>query len=249
MLPDSEILTANARFQTLMDRVATLEQVAQTIAPLQAKVTELEESVEKYRDILDFILSNKDFFTSLTVNLNPRLLSLESNFQKMTSQLPPITRAELAKLFYDHKTNITNTVSAIFQSSTHSSNNSPSRPKVAPPAVFSGKRENWKGFQAQLELFFIVNETLYPNDHDRIVLAISRLGNTAAFKYMQRYIPSFKLPVEERPACISNLDQFFALMSKNFGVSNTYVLAETQLRQLKQRGVTRQELALVTSPF
>ncbi|OAQ26934.1 hypothetical protein K457DRAFT_21756 [Linnemannia elongata AG-77] len=196
MLPDSEILTANARFQALMDRVATLEQVVQTITPLQAKVTELEETVEKYRDMLDFILSNEDFFTSLTVNLNPRLLSLESNVQKMTSQLPPIT---------------------------------------PPPAVFSGKREDWKGFQAQLELFFIVNETLYPNDHDRIVLAISRLGNTAAFKYMQRYIPSFKLPVEERPACISNLDQFFALMSKNFGVSNAHVLAETQLRQLKQR--------------
>ncbi|KAG0051595.1 hypothetical protein BGZ90_006715, partial [Linnemannia elongata] len=87
MLPDSEILTANARFQALMDRVATHEQAAQTIAPLQAKVTELGETVEKYRDMLGFILSNEDFFTSLTVNLNPRLLSLESNVQKMTSKL------------------------------------------------------------------------------------------------------------------------------------------------------------------
>lgn len=234
MLPNSEILTANARFQALMDRVATLEQ---TVAPLQAKVNELEETVEKYRDMLEFILSNEDFFSSLTVNLNPRLLNLESNAQKMTSQLPPITRAELGKLFHDHKTDVTNIVSAIFQSSTpHPSNNSPSRPKVAPPAVFSGKREDWKGFQSQLELFFVANETLYPNDHDRIVLAISRLGDTAAFKYMQRYVPSLKLPIEERPACISNLDQFFALMSKNFGVSNAHVLAETQLRQLKQRG-------------
>ncbi|KAG9068706.1 hypothetical protein KI688_010985 [Linnemannia hyalina] len=109
MLPDSEILTANARFQALMDRVATLEQIVQTVTPLQAKVTELEETVQKYRDMLDFILSNEDFFTSLTVNLNPRLLSLESNVQKMTSQLPPITRAELGKLFYDHKTDVTNT--------------------------------------------------------------------------------------------------------------------------------------------
>src|SRR5690348_9515637 len=158
MLPDSEILTANARFQALMDRVATLEQ---TVAPLQAKVNELEETVEKYRDMLEFILSNEDFFTSLTANLNPRLLNLESNAQKTTSQLPPITRAELGKLFYDHKTDVTNTVSAIFQSSTpHPSNNSPSRPKVAPPAVFSGKREDWKGFQSQLELFFVANETL-----------------------------------------------------------------------------------------
>jgi hypothetical protein len=50
---------------------------------LQAKVTGLEETVEKYHDMLDFILSNKDFFTSLTINLDLRLFKLESNVQKI----------------------------------------------------------------------------------------------------------------------------------------------------------------------
>lgn len=121
---------------------------------------------------------------------------------------------------------------------------------MAPPAEFSGKREDWKGFQDQLELFFVANENLSPSDHDRIVLAASRLGDTAAFKHMQKYVPS-KLPAKERPACISSLDQFLVLMSKNFGVSNAHALAETQLRQLKQCGsaIDYINISYLLSPF
>jgi len=113
---------------------------------------------------------------------------------------------------------------------------SSSNPKFEAPAVFSGKREDWKAFQSRLELYFLNTASLYPTDANKIMFAISRLGDTPAFKYMEKHIPSFKLPEEERPILISQLDVFFKSMSKTFGVTNAHVLAESQLRALIQKG-------------
>ncbi|KAG0275127.1 hypothetical protein BGZ96_003907, partial [Linnemannia gamsii] len=52
MLPDDEIQAANTLLQALMDGVAILEQAAQAAAPLQAQGTKLEETIQKYWNML-----------------------------------------------------------------------------------------------------------------------------------------------------------------------------------------------------
>ncbi|KAF9117429.1 Retrotransposon-derived protein peg10 [Mortierella sp. GBA39] len=116
----------------------------------------------------------------------------------------------------------------------HSQSSTPAKPKHDAPVLISGKREDWKTFQAQLGQLFLIAAP--PTDVDKIMFSISRLGGAAAFKYMEKCIPSFKLHAEERPLLLSNLNAFFKAMSKTFGVTNAHVLAESQFRTLKQRG-------------
>ncbi|KAF9969622.1 hypothetical protein BGZ75_002724, partial [Mortierella antarctica] len=52
------------------------------------------------------------------------------------------------------------------------------KPKIDSPEKFSGKREDWKSFQSQLELFFLAQGSQYPTDTAKIMFAISRLGAT-----------------------------------------------------------------------
>jgi hypothetical protein len=111
-----------------------------------------------------------------------------------------------------------------------------SKPKIDSPEKFSGKREDWKSFQSQLELFFLAQGSQYPTDTAKIMFAISRLGDTAAYKYMEKHIPAFKLDDEERPTIISNIDKFWSVMTRNFGVTNAHIVAESQLRALRQKG-------------
>ena len=110
------------------------------------------------------------------------------------------------------------------------------KPKVPAPTAFSGKREDWKTFSSHLSLFFTANTSLYPSDTDKILFAISRLGEGSAFKFMEQYIPDFQKPAATRPMIISRYDTFIETLSKNFGIQNAHVVAEAQLRSLKQRG-------------
>ena len=119
---------------------------------------------------------------------------------------------------------------------TSSSHGSSSKPKVPSPSEFTGKRENWKTFTSHLSLFFTANATQYPSDTEKILFAISRLGDGSAFKYMEQYIPDFQKPAASRPMTISSYDTFMATMSENFGILNAHVVAEAQLRTLRQKG-------------
>jgi len=202
---------------------------------LQARVTALEDSLNKYKSVLDLLLSNKPFFTDLTNQLEVRFVQLENQVTNLTALETvdePIGRADLTHTLTTYRDDMLASMKAMIGVR-------PSQPSTKPkhdaPALFSGKREDWKTFQAQLELFFLNSAPLYPADVDKIMFSISRLGDTPAFKYMEKYIPSFKLPPEERPHLLSDLNTFFKIMSKTFGVTNAHVLAESQLRHLKQR--------------
>jgi hypothetical protein len=204
----------------------------EAFAALQNRVVTLEESLEKHREVLELLLSHKDFFAQLTTQLEARFVNIETNLLSLTEL---IGRDELTRILATHRDTMLATIRAMMNVSP-SRSPAPSKPKFEAPATFSGKREDWKTFQSQLELFFLNAAPLYATDAEKIMFSISRLGDTAAFKYMEKHIPSFRLPAEERPVLLSNLDVYFKTMSKTFGVTNAHVLAESQLRTLKQRG-------------
>lgn len=199
---------------------------------LQNRVLALEESLERHRGILDLFLSHKDFFAQLQTQLEPRFGNLEKT---LSSLKDGVGRDELTRTLATHRDTILASMKVMVDVSP-SRSSAPSKPRFEAPTAFSGKREDWKTFQSQLELFFLNAAPLYPTDAEKIMFSISRLGDTAAFKYMEKHIPSFKLPAEERPVLLSDLDVYFKSMSKTFGVTNAHVLAESQLRALKQRG-------------
>jgi hypothetical protein len=199
---------------------------------LQNRVLVLENSLERYREILDHFLTHKDLFAQLPIQLEPRFANLEKS---LTSLKNPVGRDELNRTLAAHRETILASIKAMVDVSP-SRSSTPSKPRFEAPNAFSGKREDWKTFQSQLELFFLNAAPLYSTDAEKIMFSISRLGDTAAFKYMEKYIPSFKLPAEERPLLLSDLDVYFKSMSKTFGVTNAHVLAESQLRALKQKG-------------
>jgi len=115
--------------------------------------------------------------------------------------------------------------------------NASSKPKVFLPDAFSGKREEWKSFLSHMTVFFTGNTGQYPTDTDKILFAISRLGKeTSAFKYMEHYIPDFNKAPADRPSIICDWKVFLKTMTENFGAQNARVVAEAQLRALKQKG-------------
>jgi hypothetical protein len=203
------------------------ERANQAFAALETRVKDLEALLKSYKEPLEHLKKNYEFFTDLTSQLNKRFLTVEAEVTRLNSK---IGEKELTKFRDDLLT----TISALVQSP--SKDSVPFKPKVDAPVPFSGKREDWKTFQAQLELFFLHVAPTYPKDGDKILYSISRLGETGAFKFMEPYIKSFKLPEEERPLLISDLATFFKTMSKTFGIANAHVLAESQLRALKQKG-------------
>jgi hypothetical protein len=202
---------------------------------LQSRVVSLETTLQKYEDVLNFMLTNNPFFATLAVQLEERFTNVEAQVAALSSLSDPVGRSELTRTLATYRDDMLASMKAMIEVSPAKSSTS-SNPKFEAPAVFSGKREDWKAFQSRLELYFLNTASLYPTDANKIMFAISRLGDTPAFKYMEKHIPSFKLPEEERPILISQLDVFFKSMSKTFGVTNAHVLAESQLRGLTQKG-------------
>ncbi|KAF9111053.1 hypothetical protein BGW39_004480, partial [Mortierella sp. 14UC] len=202
-------------------------------AVLQNRVLSLETTLNSYKDSLEHLKTNHEFFTTLDTQLETRFQSLESNVSKLVTS--KIGQKELTHAMTNFRDDLLATITALVKAPSTQPSAS-AKPKVDAPVVFSGKREDWKTFQSQLELYFLNVAPIYPNDVDKIMYSISRLGDTGAFKFMEPHIKSFKLPEEERPVLISDLAVFFKTMSKTFSISNAHVLAETQLRALKQKG-------------
>lgn len=199
---------------------------------LQTRVTSLETTLHKYQEVFDFMLNHHTFFTTLTTQLEERFLNVETTLPALNDL---VGRNELTHTLETYRNDMLAAMKVMIEVSPVKSPTA-SKPKFEAPAPFSGKREDWKGFQSRLELYFLNTASQYPTELDKIMFSISRLGDTAAFKYMEKHIPSFKLPEEERPILISQLDSFFKAMSKTFGVTNAHVLAESHLRALIQKG-------------
>jgi hypothetical protein len=214
---------------------------------------------------LSFFHLNLEFFKGIANRLDPRLVYIENNINTVipdniarqaettkyetinaaTRQVQDTLRGELdtlrhsidgfrhdAKALWATKAEVEQ--AKLTQALQPHANSS--KPKVPSPTAFSGKRDDWKTFSSHLTLFFTVNESQYPTDTDKILFAISRLGEGSAFKYMEQFIPDFKKPAAARPMIISSYDTFLKTMSENFGVQNAHIVAEAQLRSLKQKG-------------
>ncbi len=110
----------------------------------------------------------------------------------------------------------------------------PPKTKMPTPTEFSGKRPDWKTFIGHMDVFFTGSPALYPTDSDKILFTISRLGDNAAFKYMQRYVSDFGKPLEDRPDMIKDYKHFCKVMKKTFGIQNADIVAEAQLTRLTQ---------------
>ena len=104
------------------------------------------------------------------------------------------------------------------------------------PEAYSGKREDWKTFSNHLTLYFEANKSQYRSQTEKIVFVISRLGNGPAFKYMQAYIPLLSKSSADHPQILCNYHLFLKTMADNFGMQNAHLVAEAQLRTLRQKG-------------
>jgi hypothetical protein len=108
-------------------------------------------------------------------------------------------------------------------------------PKIAPPPVFTGKREDCKSFLSHCLLVFGSNPTTYPDDRSKIRYALSYLAENPK-KFFLDYISQLDLPRAERPSPVRTFESFSSTLTDSFGISHSDVWAETQLRTLRQTG-------------
>lgn len=220
--------------------------LSQVLASIDERLSNVEKAISTLTTIepaLVFFDKHLVFFQGIVERLDPRLLSLEAVASTLSDRITNEThslrqgqdslRQAQDSIRADFEI-LRQTVSTNFN--TAQPNTNPSKPKVPTPALFSGKREDWKTFSSHLTLFFSANKAQYPTDHDKIQFAISRLGEGSAFKYMQQFIPDFDKAEALRPGIITNYGSFIKIMSENFGVQNAHIVAEAQLRSLKQKG-------------
>lgn len=237
----------------------------EAFAKLDSRLSAIETDLASLKNIepsLAFFNSNLEFFKGLVLSLGPRLTMLEvsvtSGLPAMITQQATLDRTAVVQeasmltdaalrpeiesirkavdSFRRDATKLWATKSDLDAKLSVSTPALSTKPKVPTPAVFSGKREDWKTFVSHLSIFFTANAGLYSAASDKILFAISRLGEGSAFKYMEQHIPKFGLPSIERPLIICDYDLFIKTMSENFGIQNAHVVAEAQLRSLRQKG-------------
>lgn len=209
---------SNQAFEALQTRVIAIEEsLANQANPafigLTRRIQILEEKLTTYDPMLE----------QLHTGLEPRFVTMEAK----------VTALEVATESNAFTKDMLRSLKTLAEAT---KTQAVAKPRADSPEKFSGKREDWKSFRSQMELFFLAQSSQYPTDAAKIMFALSRLGDTAAYKYMEKHIPAFKLDEEDRPTIISDIDKFWSVMTKNFGVTNAHIVAESQLRALKQKG-------------
>jgi hypothetical protein len=230
---DQQLIAANEKFDALVERVNILEN---------------EKS--KNETMLKVLVKHDRFFTAIATELEPKLneiitrldaldvhtKELDEQMAAIPTVMQPVGQVQLNSALQAFRAELTSAINESTQVA-RVATVAVNKPRSALPDAFSGKREDWKSFQSRLDLFFLTHDSAYPTDSDKILFAISRLGtDTAATKLMEPYIPKFRDSIELRPPLISDLKTFFTYMSKNFGVTNSHIVAEINLRNLKQKG-------------
>jgi hypothetical protein len=223
-----DVTQINEAFEALQARVKTIEDALnQRASPAfegqQARIQALEAKIATYEPLFEMFQANHEFFKDIIKRLEPRFVTLEGK----------VTALEVVNENNSFSKDMLKGLKSLAEAT---KTQAVAKPRVDSPEKFSGKREDWKSFRSQLELFFLAQSSQYPTDASKIMFALSRLGDTAAYKYMERHIPAFKLDEEDRPAIITDIDKFWSVMTKNFGVTNAHIVAESQLRALKQKG-------------
>ncbi|KAF9552437.1 hypothetical protein EC968_000694, partial [Mortierella alpina] len=169
------------------------EQASPAVAELASRVSSLENQLSVYDPLLKFLHTNRAVVEDI-------VLRVDSRFKTVEGQVAALTATNESNTFQKDMLRSLKTLAEATK------NQSMTKPKLDSPEKFSGKREDWKSFQSQLELYFLAQSSQYQTDTAKIMYAISRLGDTAAYKYMEKHIPAFKLEDEERPAIISSID-------------------------------------------
>ena len=108
-------------------------------------------------------------------------------------------------------------------------------PKIAPPERFTGKREDCKTFLSHLGLYLDAYPRRYSDDTAKIRFAISYLGEGPS-KFFQPHIHSLSKSPEERAPIVRTYQEFCNGLSNAYGIINSDVVAEANLRALKQTG-------------
>jgi len=106
------------------------------------------------------------------------------------------------------------------RSSSSSLSSRSKEPKIAPPQVFSGKREDCKAFVAHCVLVFSSQPTMYPDDRVKIRYALSYLGDNPK-RFFLDYISQLDLPHEERPTAIKTFKSFSTTLTDAFGIKQS----------------------------
>lgn len=240
------------------------QEAAAFVAATNSRLESLEQKLENLKGIepaLKFLHDNLDYFKALVSGLDSKIALLENavltglpaqiaqqgNFDKteIVREVASLTKEALRpdieglrRTLDDFRRDAT----AIYATKNDLLSRNPAsdivthKGKMALPDAFSGKRDDWKVFSSHLTLYLTANAAAYPTDSDKILFAVSRLGDGSAFKYMMQFIPKLKDPVAFRPAIITSFEQFLTTMKETFGVQNANVVAETQLLQLQQKG-------------
>lgn len=227
--PSLKFLHENLSFfqslvSSLHPRISSLENAASKIPLLENSVlTGLPALIEKQAD-----LSKKDIVNEAAMLTQE---ALRPDLQVLQKSIDDFRRDATAN--FASKSDVEN---AQLSAAATLPRGPMNKSKVPPPSEFTGKREDWKTFSSHLSLFFTANANQYPTDADKILFSISRLGGGPAFKYMEQYIPDFAKPTESRPLIIASYTTFISTLSENFGIQNAHIVAEAQLRSLKQKG-------------
>jgi hypothetical protein len=231
--PDQELLAFMASAET---RLQTQEQ------SLNDLVTAVD-GLRQIEPVLRVFIDNIDFFKAIISGLEPRLSTMEGvleglDFNDATNTLHGSLQDGLQAFRLELNAFRIDVNTQIATARANRTTTIPAAPKgkMALPAPFSGKRDDWKVFSDHLTLYLTANNTAYPSDSDKIVFAVSRLGEGSAFKYMMQFIPKLTDPVALRPAIITSFEQFLSTMKDTFGVQNANIVAESQLLQLQQKG-------------
>lgn len=228
-----------ARLQAIDDKFDRLNEVVtplmplvehlQTLATLEPRLQALERLWSEglpAKDKQDLALRAKEM----------TLTALYPEIRELSAELTTL-RKDVYKFVQDVQSNAATKaeLEAIQASSTTVQALRPKEPKVAVPEAFGGKRENCKLFLSHLQLYFGAFPTTYSNDRDKIRFALSYLTD-AAQKYFLPFADRLDLPQEQRPEAIKTFESFSNALTATFGIYNSDIWAETQLRTLRQTG-------------
>lgn len=229
---------------------------------LLSRLQEIDEKFDRLNEVVTPLMPLADYL-QVIATLEPRLLALEKlcldglpakEQQEIAQRSKEMTLATIYPDFHEiHKElgnlrkdmhkfmqDVQSTVATkaelgTLQTPITTIQTRPKDPKIAVPEAFGGKRENCKLFLAHLQLYFGAFPTTYTGDREKIRFALSYLTD-AAQKYFLPFADRLDLPEAERPEPIRTFESFSKTLTATFGIYNSDIWAETQLRTLRQTG-------------
>lgn len=208
-----------------MDSVSAMEALTAKLAEIDQKFDRLNEVVTPLMPLLKHV--------ETVMSLDTRIAALE---QACGTDLPKDLhdlRRDVAKFVNEVNSNVATKSELLSLQVPAAATSKPKDPKVATPDPFGGKRENCKLFISHLRLYFGAFPLTFAEDREKIRFALSYLTD-AAQRYFLPFADKLDLPMDERPEQIRTFESFSKSLTSTFGIHNSDIWAETQLRTLRQ---------------